>query len=112
MGLKLRLNSHQAKLNPNQSELCDQCKVPETVEHYLFDCDIYEEMRKELEESMEAILSREGINCSIINLKVLSGKIEDISRERSFELVGALKFIQCTKRFGGSMKTLTNQMNA
>ena len=76
-----RLNSHQAKLNLNQSKLCDQCKVPETDEHYLFDCDIYEEERKELEESMEAILSRGGIICSIIDLKVLSGNIEDISRQ-------------------------------
>ena len=95
-----RLNSHQAKLNPNKSELCDECKVPESVEHYLFDCDKFEEERKDLEESVEAILSREGINCSILDLRVLSGNIEEISREGSFELVGALlKYIQCTKRF-------------
>ena len=47
-----------------------------------------------------SIVSREGINCSIIDLRVLSGNIEEISREGSFELVGALlKYIQCTKRF-------------
>ena len=95
-----KLNGHQAKLNPNKSEMCDKCKVPESVEHYLFDCDKYEEERKELEESVEDVLSREGINCSLIDLRVLSGNIEEISREGSFELVGALlKFIQCTKRF-------------
>ena len=95
-----KLNGHQAKLNPNKSEMCDKCKVTESVEHYLFDCDKYEEERKELEESVEDVLSREGINCSIIDLRVLSGNIEEISREGSFELVGALlKFIQCTKRF-------------
>ena len=33
--------------------MCDKCKVPESVEHYLFDCDKYEEERKELEESVE-----------------------------------------------------------
>ena len=56
--------------------------------------------REELEESVEAILSREGINFSIMDLRVLSGNIEHISRGGSFELVGALlKFIQCTKRF-------------
>ena len=43
-----RLNSHQAKLNPNKSELCDESKVPESVEHHLFDCDKYEDERKEL----------------------------------------------------------------
>ena len=80
--------------------MCDKCKVLESVEHYLFDYDKYEEERKELEESFEDVLLREGINCSIIDLRVLSGNIEEISREGSFELVGALlKSIQCTKRF-------------
>ena len=36
-----RLNGHQAKLNPNKSELCDKGKVPESVEYYLFDSDKY-----------------------------------------------------------------------
>ena len=36
-----RLNGHQAKLNPNKSELCDKSKVPESVEYYLFDSDKY-----------------------------------------------------------------------
>ena len=85
--------------------MCDKCKVPESVEHYLFDCDKYEEERKELEESVEDVLSRESINCSIIDLRVLSSNIEEISREGSFELVGALlKFIQCTKRFQKNFK--------
>ena len=80
--------------------MCDKWKVPESVEHYFFGCDEYEEVRKELEKSVEDDLSREGINCSILNLRVLSGNIEEISREGSFEQVGALlKLIQCTKRF-------------
>ena len=80
--------------------MCDKCKVSESVEHYLFDCDKYEEERKELEESVEDVLSTEGINSSIIDFRVLSGNMEEISREGSFELVGALlKSIQCTKRF-------------
>ena len=36
-----RLNGHQAKLNPNKSELSDKGKVPESVEYYLFDSDNY-----------------------------------------------------------------------
>ena len=49
---------------------------------------------------MEDVLSREGINCSILDLRVLLGNIEEISREGSFELVGTLlKFMQCTIRF-------------
>ena len=70
-----RLNGHQVKLNPITSEMCDKCKVPESVEHNLFDCNKYEEERKELEESVEDVLSRENINCSIIDLRVLSGNI-------------------------------------
>ena len=54
-----RLNRHQPNMNPNQYKLCDKCKVSETVEHYLSDCNIYMKERKELEESAEAILSRE-----------------------------------------------------
>ena len=41
-----RLNSHQAKINPNQTDVCSRCNVPETVEHYLFDCDMYKEQRR------------------------------------------------------------------
>ena len=49
---------------------------------------------------MEDVLSREGISCRILDLRVLSGNIEEISKEGSFELAGALlKFIQCTKHF-------------
>ena len=93
-------NSHQAKINPDQSELCMFCKVPETVEHYIFDCELYANERKEMEETVEQILSREGINCSIIDIKVLSGNIEVVSKDARSELVGALlKFIKCTKRF-------------
>ena len=47
--------------------------------------------------SVEDILSKEGINCSIVDLRVLSGNIEEISREGSFELVDALlKYIHCS----------------
>ena len=38
--------------------------MAETVEHFIFDCDRYAGRRKELEESVENILAREGMNCS------------------------------------------------
>ena len=95
-----RLNGHQAKINQNQSELCAECKVAETVEHFIFDCDRYAGRRKELEESVENILAREGMNCSTIDMKVLSGNIEGLNKEARSELVGALlNFIKCTERF-------------
>ena len=46
--------------------------------------------RKELEESVEDVLSREGINCSIIDLRVLSGNIEDIRWRKKSVGKGAL----------------------
>lgn len=94
------LNDHQSKLNQNVSEMCSDCKVPETVEHYIFDCDKYTEERKELEKTTEDVLGREGINCTVVDVKVLSGNIEVISREARSELTGALlKYIRSTKRF-------------
>ena len=42
------------------------CKVAETVEHFSFDCDRYAGGRKKLEESVENILAREGMNCGTI----------------------------------------------
>ena len=95
-----RLNGHQAKINQNQSELCAECKVADTFEHFIFDCDRYVGGRKELEESVENILAREGMNCSTIDMKVLSGNIAGLNKEARSELVGALlNFIKCTKRF-------------
>ena len=76
-----RLNGHQAKISQNQSELCAECKVSETIEHFIFDCDIYSDERKELVESVENILAREGMTCSIIDMKVLSGNIEGLNKE-------------------------------
>ena len=95
-----RLNGYQAKINQNQSELCAECKVAETVEHFMFDCDRYAGRRKGLEESVENILAREGMNCSTIDMKVLSGNIEGLNKEARSELVGALlNFIKCTEQF-------------
>ena len=99
-----RLNSHQAEINPNQTDVCPRYNVPEKVEHYLFDYDMYKEERDELEEAVESILDREGksIACIgiIIDIKVLEGHIEGISKEARSELVGALlNYIKCTKRF-------------
>ena len=61
---------------------------------------MYADDRKELEETVEQILFREGMNCSTVEIKVLSGNNEEFSKDARSELVGALlKFIKCTKRF-------------
>ena len=46
-----------------------------------FDCDIYSDERKELEESVENILAMEGMNCSVVDMKVLSGDIEGLNKQ-------------------------------
>ena len=92
-----RLNGHQTKINQNLSELCAECKVAETVEHFTFDCERYAGRRKELEKLVENILARESMNCSAIDMKILSGNIEGLNKEARSELVGALlNFIKCT----------------
>ena len=94
------LNDHRAKMAKNVSNLCPVCKVPETVEHYLFDCDAYTADRQEMEKTVEEILFREEIFCSVVNLRVLSGNIESVSKESQTELISALlKYIKCTKSF-------------
>ena len=68
------------------------------LKRYLFDCDMYKE-RDELEEAVESILDREGKSIGVVDIKVLAGNIEGISKEARSELVGALlNYIKCTKR--------------
>ena len=92
-----KLNGHMSKINTNVSELCFTCNVPETVEHYLYDCENYKEDRRGLEQTTQGILSREG---GVVNLRVMAGNIANISKEARMELSDALlQFIECTKRF-------------
>ena len=94
------LNGHMSKINANVSELCSTCKVPETVEHYLYDCDNYKEDRMILDQTIQEILSREDMLGGVIDLRVMAGNIVNISKEARMELGGALlQFIKCTKRF-------------
>ena len=50
---------------------------------------------------MEEILKRKNINhIGNIDMKVLTGMVEDISRETQNNLIGALmEFIRCSKSF-------------
>ena len=95
-----KLNGHMSKINTNVSELCSTCNVPETVEHYLYDCENYKEDRKVLEQTTQGILSREDVLGGVIDLRVIAGNIANMSKEARMELSDALlQFIKCTKRF-------------
>ena len=50
------LNYTIAKIDNTKSELCDICKVKETINHY-----IYDEDRKMLEKDIERILAAYGL---------------------------------------------------
>ena len=89
-----------SKINTNVSELCSTCNVPETVEHYLYDCENYKGDRKVLEQTTQGILSREDVLGGVVDLRVMAGNIANISKEARMELSDALlQFIKCTKRF-------------
>ena len=64
-------------------------------------CKKFDAERIELLEKVEEILHREDANhIGNIDMKVLTGMVEDISREAQHSLVGALmEFIRSSKRF-------------
>ena len=51
------LNYMIPKIDNTKSELCDTCKVKETINHYIYDCDTYDEDRQMLEKDIERILA-------------------------------------------------------
>ena len=75
--------------------------IPEDVNHYLFVCQKFDGERIKLQEKVEEIMHREDVNhIGNIDMKVLTGMVEDISRETQHNLVGALmEFIRSSKRF-------------
>ena len=82
-------------MNKNVSNLCDTCKVPEDTCHFLFACKAYVDQRNSLEATVDDIIHRGNIN-----LKVLNGAIENISRQDQNDVLGALlQYIKCTIRF-------------
>ena len=64
-------------------------------------CKKFDEERIQLQEKVEEILHRKDANyIGNIDIKVLTGMVEDISREAQHNLVGALmEFIRSSKRF-------------
>ena len=75
--------------------------MEEDTEHYLFHCEKYRVQRGVLEDQVEEILNRAGLNeVADINLAVLLGMIYKSDRETQNELTGALmEFIRGSRRF-------------
>lgn len=55
-----QLNYHLSKINNNKSQLCLTCKVPETMEHFLFDCLTYKEEKKYSRELLRTSLTEKS----------------------------------------------------
>ena len=91
------LNYMPGKIDNTKSGLCDNCKVKETTNHYMYDCESDDEERRILERDIEAILAAYGLqHISDINLKVMRKQNE----QQCFELKGALAgFITRSGRF-------------
>ena len=77
------------------------CNIPEDVNQYLFVCQKFDAERIKLQEKVEEIMHREDANhIGNIDMKMLTGMVEDISREAQHNLVGALmELIRSSKRF-------------
>ena len=95
------LNQHRARLDENVSEMCPVCLSREDPEHFLFYCKAYDEERRKMVEKVEEVLNREGLDSiGDINLRVLTGNIENLSIQGQTDMLSALmQFIKCTNRF-------------
>ena len=94
------LNCAMSKIENTKSEVCDTCKVKETINHYIYDCDTDED-RKMLAKDIERILAAYGLqHIPDINLTLMTGNLEEAPRAANLELRGALAgFITRTGRF-------------
>ena len=61
------LGQHMHRFQLRQDGLCDQCQLPETVEHYILHCTKYDQYRKQMTDNLEQIQINQ------IDLKLLLG---------------------------------------
>ena len=93
------LNQLASNIDQTKSDLCETCSEKETTQHYVFHCEKYNNQRNDLERDVEEILARNGIVQSVINLKVLTGNLEEASRSINGELKKAFgTFLRSTER--------------
>ena len=96
---KTKLKDHWSKIMNNDDNLCDTCQVPETVNHYIYECAKFVEDRDIPERSVEEILNGLQITCGDLSLSVLVGEIDGIGDEGRSKLIGAMsQYLTRTKR--------------
>ena len=81
--------------------MCTVCLVLEDPDHFLFYCKACDEKRRKMVGKVEEVLNSEGLDyIGDINLRVLSGKIENLSIRGQTEMLSALmQYIKCGNRF-------------
>ena len=78
------LNYMIAKIDNTKSELCDTCKVKETINHFIYDCETYGEDRNVLAKDIEKILAAYGLQLiPDINLKRMTGNLDEATRQQT-----------------------------
>ena len=77
---QVELNHLASKTDQTKSDLCESCSEKDTIQHYVFHCEKYNNQRNDLERGVEEILAGSGIVQSVINPKVLTGNLEEASR--------------------------------
>ena len=94
---QVALNYHTSKLDSTKSDKCEVCNEKETIQHYIFVCQKYKLDRSILERDIEDILARTDFKIPVINLKTLTGNLEEVNGNINFELTNAFgKFVRST----------------
>lgn len=93
------LNYYTSMIDTTKSALCETCSDKETIQHYIFHCKKYEQQRQLLERDIEDILARNGVSQGDINLKVLTGNLDEVNRDINWELKTAFgRYLKTTER--------------
>ena len=96
---QVALNYITSKIDSTKSDKCEVCNEKETIQHYIFVCQKYKLDRSILERDIEEILARNDIKIPVINLKTLTGNLEEVNGNINFELRNAFgKFLRSTGR--------------
>ena len=94
-----KLNSHMSKISEETESKCSHCNEVETVRHFIFECNAYEEERTLLLHRVQEVLLQFSQGASDINLRMLAGLGEGDSNMKLQIRLLFESFLQTTKRF-------------
>ena len=77
---QVTLNYLKAKIDNTKSDKCDFRTQKKQYSTAFFECEQYNSHREVLEREVESILASNDIKITVINLKVLTGNLDDSNR--------------------------------